>query len=324
VSESLYLVLGSKMAAMFAVMAVGWWMRRSGWLSAGMTAPLSRLTIEVAFPCLIVDQMLRTLDRNALQQSVPLLTLGVLMMLLSALVGWVLAWGRTDHGSGHRTLAFLMAVPNWIFLPMPLAQAIAGEAGIRTILLLNVPAQLILWTLNLAMLRGRWSGVEGLRSVVVNPGLLATVLAISVAILFPGSGQWHTQATPAGVVLQGMGLLGGMTMPLSLLVTGAQLAETRLAQTAPLAVGRVLVGRLLVAPVLCVLAIEFGGRMVGLDGATRMVTSLVFAMPVAVSCGIFVERYGGDRDLASQSILTSTLASLLTVPLMVALVSWLR
>lgn len=323
-SDSLYLVLGSKMAAMFTVMAVGWWMRRSGWLFAGMTAPLSRLTIEVAFPCLIVDQMLRTLDRDALQQSVPLLTLGLLMMLLSALAGWLLAWGRTDHGTGHRTAAFLMAVPNWIFLPMPLAQVLAGEVGIRTILLLNVSAQLMLWTLNLAMLRGRWSGMEGLRQVMVNPGLLATVGAITLAILFPGSGQWHTQASPAGVLVQGLGLLGALTIPLSLLVTGAQLAETRMAQFAPLALGRVLAGRLLVAPVLCVLAIEFGGRLVGLDDSIRLVTCVVFAMPVAVTCGIFVERYGGDRDLASQSILFSTLASLATVPLMVALVGWLR
>jgi predicted permease len=61
-----------------------------------------------------------------------------------------------------------------------------------------------------------------------------------------------------------------------------------------------------------------------LDELTRLVTVLVFAMPVAVSCVIFVERYGGDRDLASQGFLYSTLASLLSVPLVVALVGWLR
>ena len=312
-----------KMAAMFVVMGAGWWMRRSGWLTSGMIAPLSRLTIEVAFPCLTIDQMLRTLDRQAMQQSVPLLLMGVALMLLSALVGWLMTRTRgTDER--QRTTAFLIAVPNWIFLPLPLAQALGGEAGVRTILLLNVPAQFILWTLNLAMLRGTWSGAHGLRSMVINPGLLATVAGMALALFVPGSLAWPTESSVPGVLVQGMGLLGALTMPLSLLITGAQLAETRLAQSSPAALGRVLVGRLLLAPALCVLVIEFGGRLAGLDELTRLVTVLVFAMPVAVSCVIFVERYGGDRDLASQGFLYSTVASLLSVPLVVALVGWLR
>lgn len=319
-----YVALAVKMAAMFVVMAVGWAMRRGGWLGPGVTLPLSRLTIEVAFPCLTIDQMLRTLDRSALQQSVPLLVMGFALMLISAAVGVVMARGSSGDPVRHRTMAFLIAVPNWIFLPLPLAQGLAGDAGTRTILLLNVPAQVMLWTLNLAMLRGEWRGSNGLRNLATNPGLLATLLAILLAILYPASGHWHTQASPAGVLLQGLGLLGSITMPLSLLITGAQLAETRLAQTAPAAMSRVILGRLLVAPVLCALAIELGGRLLGLDEQTRLVTCIVAAMPVAVSCGIFVERYGGDRDLASQGILTSTLASLLSVPLVVALVGWLR
>lgn len=312
-----------KMGAMFAVMAAGWWMRRRAWLGPGLTLPLSRLTIEVAFPCLTVDQMLRTLDRDALQQSLPLLLMGILLMLVSALIGWLLVCGD-GSAERRRTTAFLVAVPNWIFLPLPLAQAVGGEAGVRTVLLLNVPAQLILWTLNLAMLRGTWSGAHGLRSMAFNPGLVATVVAIGLALLVPDSRSWPTGHSLPGVVVQGMGLLGSLTMPLSLLITGVQLAETRLAQSASAALGKVLAGRLVLAPLACALLVETVGRWAGLDSLTRLVTILVFTMPVAVSCVIFVERYGGERDLAAQGFLYSTLASLLTVPLVVALVGWLR
>ena len=324
-----YLALLAKMAAMFVVMGAGWWMRRSGWLGAGMTPPLSRLIIQVAFPCLTLDQMLRTLDRSALQQSVPLLVMGLLVMLLSALVGWGLFRGGSLTPARRRTGAFLVTVPNWIFLPLPLAQSLAGDVGTRTILLLNVPAQLILWTVALALLRGSWRGAHGLRSLAVNPGLLATLAGIALAILFPSSGQWHASVSPLGIALQGIAMVGSLTVPLSLLVTGVQLAETQLAetrlvQTAPAALGRVLVGRLLVAPVLCVMLIEWGGRLMGLDEPTRLVTCIVAAMPIAVTCGLFVERYGGDLDLASQGILLSTVASLLSVPAVVALVGWMR
>lgn len=322
-SDIPFALLLVKMAAMFVVMGMGWWMRRSDWLSPATISSLSRLTIEVAFPCFTVEQMLRTLDRQAMQQSVPLLLMGVGMMLLSAGVGLLLASGvRGDER--RRTAAFLIAVPNWIFLPLPLAQAVGGEAGVRTVLLLNVPAQLALWTLNLAMLRGTWSGARGWRGVASNTGLLATITGIALALFVPGSLAWPTEGSAPGVLVQGMGLLGSMTMPLSLLITGAQLADTRLVQSAPALLARVLAGRLLVAPVLCALAIELGGRWVGLDELTRLVAVLVFAMPVAVSCVIFVERFGGDRDLASQGFLYSTLASLLSMPIVVALVGWLR
>lgn len=308
---------------MFLVMGVGWWMRRRAWLPAGSTASLSRISIAVAFPCLTLDQMLRTLDRAALQQSVPLLLLGFLSLTLSALVGWWIA-PRGAVAERRPTIAFLVAVPNWIFLPLPLAQALVGEVGTRTILLLNVPAQVLLWTLYLGLLRGSLRGAHGVRGLLTNPGLIATVVGILIALLYPACRHWHTMSSPAGILLQAMGMLGALTVPLSLLVTGAQLAETRWSHDEPHELARVLAGRLLVAPLLGVLLLEGVGRLVGLDPAIRLVACLVMAMPVAVSCGLFVERYGGDRDLAAQSILYSTLASLLTVPLLMALVGWMR
>ncbi len=323
-NELPYAALLTKLAAMFVVMGVGWWMRRANWLAAGATATLSNLTIQVAFPCLTLDQMLRTLDRAALQQSVPLIGLGFVMMVLSAAVGvgMTFRWNR-DSARG-RTAAFLIAIPNWIFLPLPLAQAVAGDVGTRTILLLNVPAQVVLWTLGLGLLRGEMRGAHGVRGLLTNPGLLATAAGILLALVYPPSARWAHAASPVGALMQGVGLLGLLTIPLSLLITGAQLAETQLVQFAPGALARVLLGRLIVAPLVCVLLLEFGGRLLGLDPAVRLVACLVAAMPVAVSCGVFIERYGGDRDLGAQSVLLSTLASVLTVPVLVAMVEWVR
>ncbi len=319
-----YAALLAKLGGMFFVMGVGWWLRRARWLEAGSAATMSRITIGVAFPCLTLDQMLRTLDRTALQQSLPLIGLGFLLMVVSAALGFGLARGLAGEPPRLRTVAFLIAIPNWIFLPLPLAQSLAGEVGTRTVLLLNVPAQVILWTVGLGLLRGAWRGGHGLRSLLTNPGLVATAVAVALTIVFPASAQWHASASPMGMLVQGADLLGGLTVPLSLIVTGAQMAELRLAHAAPAALARVLVGRLVVAPLVCLLLVEYGGRLLGLDPQVRLVTALVAAMPVAVSCSMFVERYGGDRDLSAQSILLSTVGCIVSVPLVVALMGWLQ
>lgn len=48
----------------------------------------------------------------------------------------------------------------------------------------------------------------------------------------------------------------------------------------------------------------------------RRVALLIAAMPVAVTCGIITERYGGDTELAARGIFATTLVSLVTVPLL--------
>ncbi len=313
----------AKLAAMFVIVALGWWMRRRRLLGDGATSTLSRLTIDLSFPCLTFDQMLRTLDRQALAQSAPLLVLGVLLLLVSIGTGWF--WGRRVQGDAveRRTLAFVIGLPNWIFLPLPLAEAMAGSVGVRTILLLNVPAQIFLWTLSLGILRGSLRGAHGGRALLTNPGLLATAAAILLVVLHPASTAWPGQASAPGALLQAAGLLGALCIPLSLLITGAQLADLAPGNRSLRLLSHALAGRLVVAPLAAIVAVELVGRALGVEPLLRMLCHVVTVMPVAVSCGVFAERYGGDRDLAAQAILFSTAASLLTVPLFFLLLRWL-
>ena len=51
-----------------------------------------------------------------------------------------------------------------------------------------------------------------------------------------------------------------------------------------------------------------------------MVGYLIATMPVAISCSMFTERFGGDVSLGAQGILYSTFFSLLTVPAMFFLI----
>ena len=133
-------------AQMFLVILVGWLARRHGYLSAESTAALGRLIIDVAFPALIFVQVLRTMDAALLraQWYVPLL--GAAFILAGQLVGDVLARFFAEPRL-QPTLIFVVALTNWVFLPLPIAQALFGDAGTQAVLLMNVGAQTLLWTL---------------------------------------------------------------------------------------------------------------------------------------------------------------------------------
>ena len=316
-----------KIAAMFLVIVAGWVARRRGFLAKEFTATLSRLVVDVAFPALVFTQMLRTVDAAALRQEWfgPLLC--GLLIIAAYFVGWLLA--PLFSGKPQRnTFLFLVAVPNWVFLPLPIAQALYGDGGVRTVLLSNAGAQLVLWSFGVWILHG--SMRQAAKNLWTNIGLWATGVGIVLALVFPAARDLETinpMAAPLGLMLpaalvQALALVGSLTIPLSLLAIGAQLGELTIAvHRFPKVLWGVLLGRLLAAPLVTV-AVGFVLMRLGLaiPEQTRLVLYLIAAMPVAISCSVMTERFGGDTTLAAEGIFYSTFFSLLTVPLIFLLI----
>jgi malate permease and related proteins len=312
-----------KIAAMFLVIVVGWLARRRGFLAAEFTATLSRLVVDVAFPALVFTQMLRTVNADALRAEWFSPLLSVVIVFVAYFVGLVVS--PLFCGAAQRnTFTFLVTIPNWVFLPLPIAEALYGAAGVRTVLLCNAGAQLVLWSFGIWILHG--SIRQALRTLLTNTGLWATVLGIVMALLFPAARELETisAATASlggvlgGTLVQALAMVGSLTIPLSLLTIGAQLGELTIAvHRFPRPLWGVILARLIFAP-LVTLALGYAAIRAGVQipDTTRMVCYLIATMPVAISCSVMTERYGGDAPLAAEGIFYSTLFSLLTVPAM--------
>jgi hypothetical protein len=312
-----------KIAAMFLVIVAGWLARRRGFLAAEFTAMLSRLVVDVAFPALVFTQMLRTVNADALRAEWFSPLLSVLIVFVAYFVGLVVS--PLFSGPAQRnTFIFLITVPNWVFLPLPIAEALYGAAGVRTVLLCNAGAQLVLWSFGIWILHG--SIRQALRNLLTNTGLWATALGIVMALLFPAARELETiNAASAslggvmgGALVQALAMVGSLTIPLSLLTIGAQLGELTIAvHRFPRPLWGVILARLIFAP-LVTLALGWAAIRAGVQipNTTRMVCYLIATMPVAISCSVMTERYGGDATLAAEGTFYSTLYSLLTVPAM--------
>ena len=310
-----------KITAMFLVIVAGWLARRRGFLAADFTATLSRLVVDVAFPALVFTQMLRTVDAASLRAGwfAPLLC--GLLIVIAYFVGLLLA--PVFSGKSQRnTFIFLVAIPNWIFLPLPIAQALYGDTGVRIVLLCNVGAQVVLWSFGVWILHGVMR--SAVKNLLANGGLWATAAGIAVALLFPAARDLETinpASAPLGMMLPGalvqaLAMVGSLTIPMSLLAIGAQLGGLTIAvHRFPRVLWGVLLARLLFAP-LATVAIGFALMKMGfvIPEETRMIIYLIAVMPVAISCSVMAERFHGDVTLAAEGIFYSTFFSLLTVP----------
>lgn len=316
-----------KIAAMFLVIVAGWLARRRGFLAAGFTAVLSRLVVDVAFPALVFTQMLRTVDAAALREGWICPVLCGLLIVAAYAVG--LGLEPLFGGTGQRnTFLFLVATPNWVFLPLPIAEALYGAAGVRAVLLFNAGAQVVLWSFGVWILHGTVR--QAVRNLVSNAGLWATALGIGLALLFPAmrnleafdAGTASAGGLAGGAIVQALGMVGSLTIPLSLLAIGAQLGDlTVVVHRFSRELWGVLLGRLIAAP-LVTLGLLWAATRAGLQlpEVTRSVACLVATMPVAISCSVMAERFGGDVPLSAQGIFYSTLFSLVTVPMFFLLI----
>lgn len=283
------MIVSSTIATLLAVVGIGALLRGLGALDDASTRALGRLAVDVCFPALLFVQLSVTSVR---MEDAWIVVFGAAMVSVPWLVG---------RRHLRPTAAFLAGLPNWVFLPLPIARAAHGDDGGRVVLLANVGAMAALWTIGVATLRGRWGG-EGL----LNPGFVGTVAGLVVgACGLP---------VPGRAVLE---YLAAPTIPLALLVTGAAAA------VAPRPTGEavgVTVLRLVVWPAITACVFQalrsFG---VDLDPSEVTVAVMIAAMPVAASATAFAERFDGDTRLAAQSLLLTTPASMLTVPLILSL-----
>ena len=87
----------------------------------------------------------------------------------------------------------------------------------------------------------------------------------------------------------------------------------------------VLLSRLALAPLLTVaLGVLIAHLWAPIPSEPRMVTYIIACMPVAISCSLFTERFGGDTPLAARTIFYSTLLSIATVPLVLFVIQAFR
>lgn len=310
-----------RMGVLAVVLCAGWVARRRAWLGETATRWLGRLCVDVCFPCLTFVQMLQIVGRNPVAEQSYILLLGLVLMGVALLGGLIFVHDLPPEP--RRTAWLAAAMPNWLFFPLPIATLLYGEQGLATVLLVNVTAQFYLWTTSVGILRGFRNTIRTGLVHLLNPGLIASVAGVLIAIFWPGSHGWVERPGAVGHLWRFAEAIGSLTIPLSMLVTGAQLGAIPRGWRIHTVTRRATRARLLWLPLLTTLLLWVCSHWVALPGAVWRTSVMIAAMPVAVSCGVLVERYGGDRDLVSQMTLVTTVFAIVTVPLQMLLGHWL-
>jgi len=312
-----------KLFAIFAVVAIGWAVARSGRLGGGDP---SRVIAGAAFyifvPALLFRTSARTdfarLDvRVVLAFFVP--TIVVLLVVYATLR---FARAGEDAAPGAPSVrAITASFGNAVQIGIPLAAALYGEGGLALHVTLVSLHALILLTILTALVEldlahakrrsdaggGRLLGTLATtaRNTVIHPVVLPVLAGLA----------WNVSgfALPA-FADEILATLGHAVVPVCLVLIGVSLAHYgvrgALGNAAALSVVK-----LVVQPLAVLLFARF---VLGLDGVPLAIVVMMAAVPVGSNALIFAQRYETLPAETSTAIVVSTLAFVATAPLWLA------
>lgn len=227
---------------------------------------------------------------------------------------FALARARLGLRTGQAALLSLNAgFGNIVAMGIPLTLAAYGPATLATLLGIIGLHSLALVGLTTVLLELDAKGSGGFKAlgrvagaVLANP----IVAALLAAIL------WRALGLPPlpGPVKATLDLLGAACSPVALVSLGAGLAAFRLG-TGWREVALGTVAKLFVMPALVWLA----ARAIGLEGLALAVTVTAAALPTGSNPVLLAARYGTGTDRAGATVVASTLVSVLTLSVLVAL-----
>lgn len=293
------------------ISVVGYALGRSTGLEVG---PVNTLGLYVLVPALAFHSIATT---ELAGGAVLKLGIGVVAYSL-AMMAIAYGVGRLIGESGPILGALLLAAafPNSGFVGIPLSEFAFGEAGRTTAVLYLTVQNLVVYTLGVYVASSGTSrgGLAAVAEIFRLPLLYAVAagVVVRVAGLVPAM---------EGSLMETVGLVGDASIPVMLLVLGVQLADTDVSAVTRSVVPSAL--KLVAAPLVAVAIV----LTLGFQNTTvARVFVLECATPAAITPLILVLEFGGESDPAdlspsefvSTSVLTSTLASMVTLTVLIA------
>ena len=265
------------------------------------TKSISRLVIYLASPALVFSSVSQsTLQAQELWQ---LLAFTVLVMTSIAAISWGVA--KLFRLPQKEASAFSLAstLTNAGNFGVPFISFAFGIEGLGRAVIIYTGTSIVANTLGVFLAsRGSASVWKSLGNVLHVPlpyalalGLMANFGVFSVPLPFE----------------RAFSMLGGAAVPLMLLVLGTQLSRIRMgARLQWVTLAAVL--KLILAPILGV----FFARLLLLGQLTASIAIIQISMPTAVLSIVLAEEFGSDTQFVSGVLIFSTLASLLTLSIL--------
>ena len=290
-----------QITVIFIGILAGFVCRKGKVLSEEGTATVSNIVVKIILPFYLFSAILNS--GSAVDSKGVLLTLGLSfgMFLLSGLVALIVVPLLRPPAGDRGVYLFETMCGNVTYIGIPVCAAVLGGNAAFYGSLLNIPYNLLCFSLGIWLLAGKLPLKK-----ILNPAFLSGVAAAILYLL---------RVPVPSVLLDGCAFIGQATSPCAMLVIGSVLGSVSFKEifTEWRAIPYVLI-RLVGLGALMALLLSF----IDVDPVLKGVVILMASMPAATNSTMLCTIYGGNRALSAKLIFLSTALSIVTIPLWAA------
>lgn len=277
----------------FAIAAIGYLLSQRTDL---MKHPgLNKLVTQIALPALILNSIV-TFDVD-LAEMLRLVSATAVCIALGAVLTYFICRLRGIDPSFYIST---LVNPNTGNFGIPLISALLGDAALAGAVIISTAVGLSHWTLGVVAMTGRFE-LKGLFRNIPLWALLLGAVITTADLSLPEP------------VINVLGMLAGLALPIMLMLLGHSLAQLNFKQHSELST---LCALSLYRPITGALIALIVVQFVGLESLNSLALVMQMSMPVAVMSYLLALKYAGPADRIAALTLTSMPVSLAVLALL--------
>jgi len=312
---NIFSIVLQSVLALIGIGVLGFWILRRGIIPENVIGFLSRLAIDIALPCVVFAGILLNFDPKKMPDwwQLPLWWAAFECIAFALVFASAFVSGKSTRSEFALSLFF----QNGLFFPLIVITGLFGAGSPYAVqLFIFIIFHPVLFFSSAHLFFRKKSSENKNRKLnlarIVNPVLVSTALA--VAVRFMG-----LEAYLPRFVVTMLTMLGGMTLPLLMIILGGSLYIDFQKK-----------GKIYFVEILKFVVIKnflFPLVFIGLlilvrpDYNIALIILLESAVPPITGTSVFAEREGGNASIANQFILASFAVSIVSLPLMFTLLT---
>ena len=266
---------------------------------------LSNLLLNLVLPCNIIASFSSHVESDNMARNLVLALVisGIIQVLAVAFGGKLFKkFPKNEKDVMH----YGLICSNSSFIGMPVAENIYGSLGVVYVSMFQLPIRITMWTSGLALFT-KVDRKSAIKTILVHPCIVSMAIGIIIMIFSPPL---------PGFVTSTIDYLSKCTIPLSMLIIGCILSECSIKEIFDRSAIYFSVIRLVIFPLVIFVIL----KVLGVDDVLLGVSVIMSGMPAGSTTVILADKYDGDGHYASKVMFVSTLLSMLTIPLLCAII----
>lgn len=239
---------------------------------------------------------------------------GLVIAFLLALLTHLLGIGISALTFKKRSIAqrgiyhYAITFSNAAFLALPLAESVVGEEGVFYCSCYVAVFNIFAFTYGINQISGKTAKIN-VKNLIFNPGSISVIIGIPLFLLQPNLPVFVTDV---------MQRVGACNSPMAMIVFGTFFANCNFKNIfVKKEIYFVSLLRLVVIPVIML----FVFKLIGVSGNMLTALTISASAPVATNTAMYAAKYDNDTALSSELVGQTSVLSVITMPVIVALAS---